>query len=236
MGFEGFYLILGIMIVVVIVVGIIGAMYERRRRETLSQWASENGLRFDASRYRDLEQRFPDFHPLHQGSNRYAYNVISGDWRGREVLAFDYHYETYSSSRKGGRRTNHHYFSAVIVRTKFPVQPLVIRSRSFFDSIASFFGFEDISFESAEFNKAFTVKAPNRRWAFDVLHTRAMQFLLDKPRFSIEFDHHHGIAWRDRRFQPHEFEHAVTVIEGLLDQLPDYVRQQQIDGEAAVAH
>lgn len=228
-------LLFGGFFVLAIVLAVLSKVQERKRREELTNWAQQNGLRFNPDRRRDLEDRFPDFHPLHQGSNRYAYNVLSGDWRGREMLAFDYHYETYSTDSKGRRTTSHHYFSGVIIRTKFPVQPLLIRGRSFFDSIASFFGFADISFESAEFNRAFTVKAPDRRWAYDVLHTRAMQFLLDNPRFSIEFDHHHGIAWRSSCFKPHEFEHAITVIEGLLDRLPEYVRRQQIDREAYAA-
>lgn len=233
---ELIFLIFGGFVVLVIVLAVMGMMQERKRREELSNWAGRHGLRFSSDRRRDLESRFPDFHPLGQGSNRYAYNVVTGDWGGREILAFDYHYETYSTDSKGRRTTSHHYFSAVIVRTKFPVQPLLIRNRSFFDSIASFFGFADISLESDEFNRAFTVKAPNRRWAYDVLHTRAMQFLLDSPRFSIEFDHRHGIAWRSRRFKPQEFEHAVTVIEGLLERLPEYVREQQMAQEVPAAN
>ncbi|MCC5829024.1 MAG: hypothetical protein JJU36_06205 [Phycisphaeraceae bacterium] len=232
---EIIFPLFGAFFVLVIVLVVLGIRQERKRREELSNWARQHGLHFSRDKRRDLERRFRDLHPLGQGSNRYAYNVISGQWRGREILAFDYHYQTTSTDSKGRPKTNHHHFSAVIVRTRFPVKPLLIRGRNFFDSISSFFGFADISFESAEFNRAFTVKAPDRRWAYDVLHTRAMRFLLDNPRFSIEFDHHHGIAWRNSRFKPQEFERAVGIIEGLLDQLPDYLRSQQMDMEAQPA-
>ena len=41
-----------------------------------------------------------------------------------------------------------------------------------------FFGHDDIDFESAEFSRNFYVKSSDRKWAFDILHARAMEFLL----------------------------------------------------------
>ena len=70
------------------------------------------------------------------------------------------------------------------------------------------------------------MKAPDRRWAFDVLHQRAMAFLLAQPSFTIEFDRHHVLAWESGTLEPFEFEQAAGVLTGLLEQLPDYLKQQ----------
>lgn len=166
-----------------------------KRRKELALWAQSQGLQFDASRDYDLDARFPAFKSLKQGEERYAYHRISGVWHGYHFLGFDYHYETYSYG-KGGRQTHHHYFSAVILPSAMPLKPLFIRPEGVLDRVAEFFGFDDIDFESTEFSRRFYVKAPDKRWAYDVLHQRTMEFLLRSPTFSLQFDRFHAIAYR----------------------------------------
>lgn len=208
-----------------------GHIQAKKRREALAAWANARGLRYSREKDRGYDERFPEFNCLRQGSNRYAYNICAGELRGRHVQAFDYHYETRSTDSKGRRRTHHHHFSAVIVRANLPLKPLMIRSENIFDKLGSVFGFDDIDFESAEFSRKFCVKAPDRRWAYDVLHARTMEYLLAQPRHSIEFDTQHVIAWRGGRTNdPAGHDAAIELIAGILDRLPDYVKQQQTRG------
>ena len=218
-----------IVMVVVVIVGAIAYGYyaaEKRRKELLN-WTQAHQLTFDPTKAYDLDNRFPQFKRLQQGANRYAHNVMQGSWKGRDFLGFDYHYETYSTDSKGRRQTHHHHFSAVILSSDMPLKPLQIRPEGIFDKITEFFGFDDIDFESAEFSRAFHVSAQDRRWAYDVLHARAMQFLLDQPRFSLQMGEHTVIVHRSRTFAPDEFGIAAEVVCGLLDGLPEYVVQQQ---------
>jgi hypothetical protein len=148
-------------------------------------------------------------------------------------LGFDYHYETHSTDSKGRRQTHHHYFSAVIVNSKIPLKPLMIRPEGVFDKLKDFFGYNDIDFESAEFSKKFHVSAKDERWAYDVLHARAIEFLMGRTRYSIEFDRHHIIAWMGGRvFAAESFEDSANVVIGLLELLPDHVVQQKIADSA----
>jgi len=57
---------------------------------------------------------------------------MRGEWSGRGLKAFDYHYETYSHG-KHGRRTHHHWFSAVIVSSDVPLKSLYVRPENFLD-------------------------------------------------------------------------------------------------------
>lgn len=197
-----------------------------KRRNELAAWAHSHGLHFDPSRDYDYDARFPNFDCLQRGDGRYAYHRISGSWYEYRFLGFDYHYETYSYS-KDGRRTHHYHFSAVILHSPVPLKPLYIRPEGVLDKIAEFLGFDDIDFESIEFSRRFYVKSPDKRWAYDVIHQRTMEFLLASPTFVIEFDHQHVIAYRDQLFTPQEFEAATTVLQGLLNRLPEYVKQAQ---------
>ncbi len=214
-------------LVLVIVLIVFGQKAEAERRKRLAGWAAGRGLRFSPANDPSFDERHPEFDCLRSGDNRYAYNIVHGPWGPRQLLAFDYHYETTSTDSKGRRSTTHHHFSAIILRSTVLLQPLVIRPEGFLDKIGGFLGFDDIDFESAEFSRRFYVKAPNRRWAYDVLHPQAMEFLLRMPPHRIEFDPLHVIVWRNERFEPPGFEGAIAIAAGLLDGLPDYLVRQQ---------
>jgi hypothetical protein len=85
-----------------------------------------------------------------------------------------------------------------------------------------------VEFESMDFNNHFHVAANDPKWAFDVIHLRAMQYLLSAPRFTMQFDRGAVIAYRGGKFDVQTFEEAVSVVQGLLDRLPEYVKQQQL--------
>jgi hypothetical protein len=107
-----------------------------------------------------------------------------------------------------------------------PLKPLFIRKEGFFDKVGEFLGFYDIDFESAEFSREFCVKSPDKRWAFDVLHQRAMEFLLASPRFALDFQRDGVLATGSGCFNPQQFDDAVRVVTGLLDMLPHSVVQE----------
>ncbi len=220
-------LIVVLAVLLIIAAAAYGFYATAQRRKELAAWAASHGLRFDPSEHFEFDGRFSEFDCLHKGSRRYAHNLLEGAWTGRGFLGFDYHYETHSTDSKGRRTTQHHYFSAVILESRIPLKPLFIRPEGLFDKITEFFGYDDIDFESAEFSRKFYVRSPDKRWAFDVIHQRTMEFLLEAPRFTMKFDLQHAIAYRSGRFKPAEFGAAAEVIAGVLDRLPEYVVRQQ---------
>ncbi len=218
---------------VFILIAVFGWMQAEQRRKALAAWAQTRGLAFRPGKEWGWDSAYPSFACLRQGSNRYAYNIMEGQRSGRLCRAFDYHYETHSTDSKGHRQTHHHRFSAVILASPVPLKPLVIRPEGFFDRVKEFFGAGDIDFESAEFSRRFYVHSPDRRWAYDVLHPRAIEFLLAAPVFVLQFDAAQVIASRNKVFEPAEFDQGLQVIEGLLDRMPEYLVQQQRDLRAA---
>jgi hypothetical protein len=218
-------IIIIIFVTLIIFLVALSAMQAKKRRDELQRWAATRGLSFSADSDSSIDDRFPNFPCLREGDDRHAFNVMQGAIGKRSILAFDYHYETHSTDSKGHRTTHSHEFSAVIVRPGVPLRPLSIRGETFFDKVGAFMGFEDINFESAEFNRRFYVKSPDRRWAFDVLHQDTMEFLLEAPRFSLEMDESCVIAYRDSEYAPGDFEAALGVLEGILDRIPASILQ-----------
>lgn len=196
-----------------------------KRKKELAAWATQAGLSFDPAPDRSYDNRYPSFGCLRRGHSRYAYNIASGEWNKRRLESFDYHYVTGE-----GKNRSVHTFSAIIIRTELPLKPLHIRAENAFDKLTEFFGADDIDFESSQFSREYHVKSPDKKWAFDVLHQRTIEFLLAQPKYSIEFDTRSVICWRNRRFDAPTRESAIRVVEGILDRLPEYLIREQKKG------
>jgi hypothetical protein len=225
------YLVIGLAVAAIIAGVAVGAWLAARRRKALGEWAAAHGLIFRPDEDAEMETRLGGFDCLCQGDRRYAYNGMEGLWDGRSFVGFDYHYQTYSHDSKGHRQTHHHHFSAVALGCDWPLKDLFIRPETFFDKLKEFVGLEDINFESAEFSRKFFVKASDRRWAYDVLHARAIEWLLGRPAFCIQFAGDKALAWHNARFKPDEFTAAAETVDGLLDLLPDYLVRQLKEGK-----
>jgi hypothetical protein len=204
----------------------VGVWFGAKRKKELAAWAAKAGLTFSSGTNRSFDNRYPQFGCLRRGHSRCAYNIATGLWNGRPLEAFDYRYVT----GQGKDRTTH-TFSAIILGSALPLKPLHIRSENVLDKLTEFLGADDIDFESDQFSREFHVKSPDKKWAYDVLHQRTMEFLLSRPKFSIEFDTESVICWRNRRFDVRTRESAIGVVEGILDRLPEYVVREQGRGE-----
>ncbi len=215
------------LIVLLVGLGIALAIYSavaaRKRREALFELATRLGLAFDPSPSPLLAERFGFLNQLAQGSNRYAFNVLSGQFRGNEVLAFDYHYETYSTDSKGNRTTNHHYFSFFILLLPASFPELRITRENLFTKIAEAFGYEDINFESAEFSRAFCVRSKDKKFAYDVCNGQMMEYLLANRDLSIEIEGPALALAFDRQLSAEQIEFDLGRLLEIRSHLPNYL-------------
>jgi len=179
------------LIVAVLIIAAIGAIYgvirARKRLEGLFALAQRLGLNFSAAEDYGLADRYGFLKQLAQGENRYARNVLSGTYQQNQVLAFDFHYETYTQG-KSGRQTHHHWFSFFILTLPAVFPDLTIRRENFFTKVAEVFGNQDIKFESAEFSRAFCVRSPDKKFAYDVCNAEMMEYLLANRDLSVEIE------------------------------------------------
>jgi hypothetical protein len=214
-----------VMIVVVIVGSIYGAIAARKRREGLFELAQRLNLNFDAGQDYGIPGRFDFLKELAQGDNRYAMNVLSGAYQQYEVLAFDYHYETYYYD-KNGRHTEHHWFSFFILTLPVSFPDLTIRRENFFTKVAEVFGYQDIKFESAEFSKTFLVRSPDKKFAYDVCNAQMMEYLLANRDLSIEFENEVIALVCGSRLSVEQFELDLQRLVEIRSRLPEYLFTQ----------
>ena len=216
-------------ILIAIVVGlafIIHAHHRARARShALAGWAAAKGLYFHREKVKTFDDEHPVLRCLRRGNSRYAYNIASGEWGEYIFTSFDYHYATGS-----GKNRRSYHFSGVFLRPQFPLHPLIVRPEGLFDKFKAGFGFNDIDFESAEFSKRFYVTAVDKRFAYDVITPRTMEFLLMSARsplqLSFECDHELLCVVSKKLLDIPDIERAYTYGKTILDGIPDFVRTQ----------
>ena len=210
-------------LLIVIVISVSHLLSWLPRTLKLSRWARRSGLKFSMWHDAGFKIRHGGFRCLLAGQNQFAYNVCCGRWNGWDVFAFDYKCTTQTLA--GSQDKN---FSAVLVKPEFRLKPLQIRAEAFSDRLADFMGKGDIDFESAEFSDKFYVAALDRKWAYDVLNLRAIEYLLKSPadKFFIQFSENEVLLTKLQEgiMKPYEFEAALNIATSLLFTIPEYAK------------
>ncbi len=208
---------------IIIAAVIFGARAAKKRREELATLAVRLGLNYRADNDGSLADRFAFLNALAQGSNRYAFNILSGTYQSHEVLVFDYHYETHSTDSKGRRQTHHHYFSCFILLLPRSFPELRITREGWLSKIAQAFGFDDIDLESAEFSRAFCVRSKDKRFAYDVCHAQMMEYLLANRDLSLEIEDRALALAFGTRLSAGQIESNLQRLLAIRSLLPDYL-------------
>ena len=205
--------------IIVLVASIYGALAARKRREGLFELARRLNLDFSPERNEQIADRFSFLKPFNEGHDRYAANVISGNYQQDEILAFDYHYATGSS--KNRHDYNLSFFILTVPQSQF--SQLTIRPEGFFDRVAEIFGSQDIKFESAEFSKAFCVRSPDKKFAYDVCNSKMMEYLLANRDLSVEIENEVIALAFNARIAVEQFEADLQRLAQIRALLPEYL-------------
>lgn len=207
--------------------GIWAWQQDQKRQEAVRLWALGRSWRVWPGGEGGPLHEHPALGVLQRGHSRRCGCLVRGELDGLPLALFDYRYVT----GHGKNRTTHRLALAV-VDLPYPVQPLRLRPEHAFDKVGEFLGADDIDFESAEFSARFHVAADDRKWAYDVIHARMMEFLLEAPAgFALEMGSHEIAVFRRGYGTPAVYEQALALLQGVRERIPDYVIRQQ-RGEA----
>lgn len=231
---PGFFILIVIAFLAVAGIGAyLAHLQEKKRREELAAFALRIGWRFDPTRDHSFDDRYHKFDAFRRGHSRYAHNHLIGSMRAAvaeaepvelPVQAGDYHYKITSGSGKN-RSTKTYRFSYLLVQVPMAgYHDLLIRTENLGDKMKGAFGFDDIDFESVEFSDRFWVTSSDKRFAYDVVHPRMMEYLMNSPAPAIQI----GQGWlcvygSGSRWAPHEFEMRLEWLERFFALWPRHV-------------
>ena len=210
-------IVIGFVTIMVVVV-VIGYLSARKRREAMAAVAAKLGLRFQPGKDRGIARQYRFLDKLRRGSNRYAFNILSGSYQGQGVTLFDYHYKTGS-----GKNTHHHYFSFFIMQLPISFPELAIDKEGFFSKIAQAVGYDDIDFESHEFSRKFCVRSRDKKFAYDVCNARMIEYLLSNSDMSIEIEDDALAISFNRRLAPEQIEPNLNRLVTVRSLMPEYL-------------
>lgn len=199
-----------------------GSYYlKEKRRQGCAQFASKYGFVYTPHAPPGLlAYGFP---LLHKGDGRGAENGITGTWKDMPFKAADYWYYTESTDSKGNRTKSYSRFSVAVIEIDAWLPDLAVYRENVFTALADKVGLKDIDFESEEFNRAFQVKSKNRKFAFELIDPRMMQWLLSCDRsFGFEL-HGKAVLIYSHRLRPHELLPLIGSLKEFRDRIPRLV-------------
>jgi hypothetical protein len=205
-------------IAIAVVVGILGYVSALKRREAMAAVAAKLGLHFAPGKNREMARRYRFLDKLRIGSSRYAFNILSGSYKGHDLILFDYHYRTGS-----GKNTQHHYISFFVLHLTASFPELVIGPEGVFSKIAQAIGYDDIDFESHEFSRKFCVRSGDKKFAYDVCNARMIEYLLSNTDLSVEIEGNSLAISFSRRLSPERIEPNLNRLITVRSLLPEYL-------------
>ncbi len=219
------------LIILFAVVAVVGTLVARRlaqqRREAMARLARELGWRFRPADDGSISDAYPKLGLFDHGRQRYAYNTLNGaiDVSGRsyEIQMGDYRY-----TEGSGKNQHTHRVSYLVATVPFPFVPdLNVHREGLFDKLVQAIGFADIDFESAEFSAKYSVKSPNRRFAYALIHPRMMEFFLQVQAPGIRIHDRHVLLREGlSRWDPAGFRRQLAWARQFFGLWPDNVTDQ----------
>jgi hypothetical protein len=154
---------------------------------------------------------------------RYAFNLLDGLHAEYPVLIFDYHFAGYCSGNKGQLSVQHYYCSAFLLEMKTPFLALTIAGEKWGSRLVEALAKPDISFESAEFSRAFSVHSTDKKFAYDVCNPQMMEYLLVNRDLTIEINRTALAIIFETWLRPPEVEKNLSRLIQIRKLLPDYL-------------
>lgn len=207
--------------VIALVIGLVVLSYylKKKRREEMQRFASGRGLQYSA--HDPFQLHAWPFALFGVGRGRKAENVVWGPWKGGEpVTAFDYEYYTESTNSKGQTQRHYHRFSCAQLEVPAAFPHLQLGRENLFTRMADGMGLEDIQFELPEFNRRYNVKARERKFAYELLDQRMLDWLVSFDQgYSFEVAGNRILAYR-RRIKPAALEPLIGTLVMFRERVP----------------
>jgi hypothetical protein len=217
---AGVVLIFAAFLAIAVAVVVFSYLAAKKRREEMATYAVAHGWRFEAEQPL-LVERFAG-PPFGLGFGRRAFNVLYGSHEGRDLVSFDYEYKTQSTNGKQTTTTVHR-FSVLALSMGISMPPLSVDPENFLDRFVGRLTGNDIDLESEDFNRAFTVSCPDRKFASDVLHPQMMEYLLQHRQVGWRFEQDSMLTVTQGQRTPAQIDATIEVMDDITDLVPEFV-------------
>jgi hypothetical protein len=230
--FQVFLIALAVVAAVVLAVWLakLHAERERKRREELARFATQNGMQFSQSDRWNLDTRYRGVGEIGRGHKRYAFDVVRLDQP--PLAVFQYHFKTWETRtvRRGKRTVTQryektHWRKYLVAELGAPFPRFTLRPEGWLDKVAGFVGFDDIDFESEQFSSRYHCKSDSKEFAYALIHPQMMEYLMD---LGVQFQIESGLLVMDLAGYPFTavgVQAAMAKAAGFINRIPDFAWQ-----------
>ncbi|MEZ0326256.1 MAG: hypothetical protein ACAH95_10145 [Fimbriimonas sp.] len=170
--------------------------------------------------------RFDGFTPFGQGHSWSLSNLLVGREDNADWYVFDYLYKTTHSTGKS-TTTVPHPTGVIAVRLPLSLPRLTMSPENVFSKIGNFLGMDELDFELEEFNKRYFVRCNDRKIAYDLLHPRMIDFLMQCPPRSWQIAGQYVVLTRNNYYDPEEIVELIEEVRKFISLIPKYVEQDR---------
>lgn len=143
---------------IAILVFYLNYLWEKKRTEAMKQVADEMGFDFVGSPDSSMFAEVGGLYLFEQGHSKRFGNLMSGEANGMELRLFDYWYTTGS----GKSKSTHVQTVVCFLLYNAGLPPFSMRPQNFFHTIGTWFGYQDINFEShPQFSSYYLLRGNN---------------------------------------------------------------------------
>jgi hypothetical protein len=210
-------------IVCILVIAWHNRQVEKQRQKVYYDWAKRHRWSYDSNDCYNTYQRYSFLSQLHRGSNRSAFDILKGTWKGYSVEAFNFHYETYhtsSTNESTTTETTHNYMGVVIIKFKKDFPHLIISPKNAFEKFASKLGFGKNKVKSIKFSQAFNIYCNNERFIRDFCHPRMIDYFLANYPIKFELQSNIAVVYDQGKMTPEDVENHLIELYYLRLLLP----------------
>lgn len=202
--------------VVIALVFIAGLIAQKKRAERLMRFAQSRGLTYE--KRNDAWAHMDWGYPFGAGRAQKARHVMTGHLKDRPVISFEHEYTTGSGD---DRRVVHTMVTAIQIRRAFP--KLEVGLEGITGRFARRLGFKDIELESEAFNRKYKIECDNRKFAYDVLHPRFMEWLMSIDSSGFTIAGPYVVTHRPGRLKEQEIDANFAYITAVIEHMPGFV-------------
>lgn len=193
--------------VVLLIIG--GSMYwahvaEKKRKESLSNLASELQLEFSPEGNPQLQSDLAHLKLFGQGRGRKLTNLVHGSTDEVQIALFDYRYTTGS-----GKNSHTHRQTVACLRSDLlaHIPQFLLRPEGMLDKIGSAMGFQDIDFDSHPmFSKLFVLQSNNEEAIRHYFNSPILEYFESQKGISVQSEGGQLVFFRQgRRLKPEQY-------------------------------
>lgn len=212
-----------VLVVVVVIVFVIRWRLHKRKVAAFIAFAAQRGWQY-RERDDNLAGRYIGT-PFGQGFGQEAKHVLAGPHRGRAMVGFEYIYKVREGSGKNKRTVTYRH-TVVAVSTAAARPTLELSREGLGRRLLGLIGVRDLQLESEEFNKTFLISTDNDRFAYDILHPRMMEWMLDDGRaktMPFRFERADLLTWCTGKVDLNTVVWQLEYLCDVLDRTPAFV-------------